>query len=220
MARATKEQSQATAARVLATARRLFTEHGYAAVGLEEVAAQSGVTRGAVYHHFASKRGLFEAVLAQVQRSVADAVDRHADSVADPWDKLEIGCRTFLGASVQDDARRIMLIDAPAVLGWNAWRGQDAANSGRLLEDVLRELADAGLLETTSVEATSALLSGAMNEAALWIASASSSEPRAATDQAWAVLHQMLNALRPGRTGSASSPQHGLSPAPSEPGVQ
>lgn len=193
MARTTREQSEATAARVLATARRLFTERGYADVGLEEVAAQSAVTRGAVYHHFGSKRGLFQAVLAQVQHSVADAIERDTALVAGPWDMLEAGCRTFLVASVQDEARRIMLVDAPAVLGWNVWRHQDGANSGRLLEGVLGELADAGLLATVSVDATAALLSGAMNEAALWIAG--SSEPHTATEQAWTTLQRMLRAL-------------------------
>lgn len=193
MARATKQQSEATGARVLQTARRLFAARGYASVGLEEVASQSDVTRGAVYHHFGSKLGLFEAVLAEVQRSVADAVDRCASQVGDPWAGLEIGCRAFLTASLGDDARRIMLIDAPAVLGWNAWRRHDAANAARLLDDVLRELSDAGLLAAVSVEAASTLLSGAMNEAALWIAD--SDEPGVATEKAWDVLRRMLGAL-------------------------
>lgn len=194
MARATKAESEATAARVLLTARRLFTEHGYAGVGLEEVAAQAGVTRGAVYHHFASKLSLFQAVLAEVQHGVAHAIERATDALADPWDQLETGCRVFLAASVGDDTRRIMLIDAPAVLGWNAWRGHDAASSGRLLEAVLRDLEAAGELAPTSVGATAAALSGAMNEAALWIAAAD--DPHVATEQAWRVLRRMLTALR------------------------
>lgn len=194
MARASKEQSEATAARVLLTARRLFTARGYGGVGLEEIAAQAGVTRGAVYHHFTSKVGLFEAVLAGVQLSVAGAIERDTSAVASDWDKLETGCRTFLSVSAGEDARRVMLIDAPAVLGWNAWRAQDAASSGRLLDDVLRDLAAAGELGDTPVKAASALLSGAMNEAALWVAEAP--DPRAATEQAWAVLHRMLQALR------------------------
>lgn len=194
MARATKAQSEATAARVLLTARRLFTQHGYAGIGLEEVAAQAGVTRGAVYHHFTNKLGLFEAVLAEAQRSVAAAIERDTTAVASDWDKLEIGCRTFLVAGADDDTRRIMLVDAPAVLGWNAWRAQDAASSGRLLDDVLRDLQAAGELGDMPVEAASALLSGAMNEAALWVAG--EPDPETATDQAWAVLHRMMQALR------------------------
>ena len=194
MARATKEQSEATAARVLQIARRLFTERGYAGVGLEEIAAQAGVTRGAVYHHFASKLGLFQAVLAEVQSSVADAIERAAGAVADDWEKLEAGCRTFLAASTSDEARRVMLVDAPAVLGWNAWRERDAATSGRMLAHVLRRLRATGRLGDVSVDAAAALLSGAMNEAALWIAAAP--DPQLAIEQAWTVLRRSLHAIR------------------------
>lgn len=193
MARATKADSEATAARVLHTARRLFTQHGYAGIGLENVAAQAGVTRGAIYHHFTSKLGLFEAVLAQTQRSVAAAIERDTTAAASDWDKLTIGCRTFLTASAADDTRRIMLIDAPAVLGWSAWRTQDAASSGRLLNDVLRKLEASGELGDIPVDAAAALLSGAMNEAALWVAG--SPDSQAAIAKAWDVLYRMLQAL-------------------------
>lgn len=194
MARTTKAQSEATAARVVTTARRMFTQYGYAGIGLEQIAAQAGVTRGAVYHHFTSKLGLFEAVLAEVQRSLAAAIERDTAGITGDWEKLEVGCQAFLAAGANEELRRIMLVDAPAVLGWNAWRAQDAASSGRLLEGVLRDLATVGELGGTSVEAASALLSGAMNEAALWIAEAP--DPRAAIETAWAVLHRMLQALR------------------------
>jgi AcrR family transcriptional regulator len=195
MPRATRAQSDATAARVLATARALFTEHGYTGVGLETLASRAGVTRGAVYHHYGSKLGLFEAVVATAQRSVADAIERAAAAAADPWDALENGCRVFLTAAAAEETRRIMLIDAPAVLGWNAWRELDAANSARLLGDVLHELAAAGLLVPTPVPAAAALLSGAMNEAALWIAA--QDDPAVAIEHAWVVLRRLLRSLRP-----------------------
>ncbi|MFC8193137.1 TetR/AcrR family transcriptional regulator [Cellulomonas sp. NPDC057328] len=194
MPRATKEQSEATATAVRAAARRLFTERGYAAVPLDEVATEAGVTRGAVYHHYGSRRGLFAAVHAEVQAGVAAAVDEAAQDAADPWESLERGCRAFLEASVADDARRVMLVDGPAVLGWAAWRDVDAASSGRLLDEVLAELARAGRLRDVPVVATSALLSGAMNEAALWIAA--SADREAATRDAWDALRDLLRGLR------------------------
>jgi AcrR family transcriptional regulator len=179
---------------VLDTARALFTEHGYAGVGLETLAARAGVTRGAVYHHYGSKLGLFEAVVATAQRSVADAIERSSEAAAEPWDALENGCRVFLTAAAAEDTRRIMLVDAPAVLGWNAWRDLDAANSARLLGDVLHELAAEGVLVPMSVPAAAALLAGAMNEAALWIAA--HDDPAEAIEQAWAVLRRLLTSLR------------------------
>lgn len=194
MPRASKEQSEATAAAVRAAARRLYAERGYASVPLDEIAAAAGVTRGAVYHHYGSRQGLFAAVHADVQAGVAAAVDAATQDVTDPWQSLETGCRAFLEASVADDARRIMLVDGPAVLGWAAWRDVDAASSGRLLDDVLAELADAGRLRDLPVAATSALLTGAMNEAALWIAT--SPDRTAAADAAWTGLRALLRGLR------------------------
>ncbi|QNG20932.1 TetR family transcriptional regulator [Rhodococcus triatomae] len=194
MPRATREQSEATAERIVRTAGAMFTTHGYGGVALEAVAAEAGVTRGAVYHHFRSKRGLFEAVLADVQHTIASRVEAAADAETDLWDGLEAGCRMFLTASADTRARRIMLVDAPAVLGWNTWRGQDAAASGRLLLDVLVALRDADELADVAPGAAAAALSGAMNEAALWIAGAE--DPDDATEEAWPVVQRMIRALR------------------------
>lgn len=194
MPKATKEQSEATAATVLATARRLFAERGYAAVGLEEVAAEASVTRGAVYHHFDSKLGLFGAVHDSVQETVGADIAAATGGIAAPWESLVVGCRAFLSASVSDECRRILLVDAPAVLGWARWRHADEQHSARHLSDVLGELADAGEIAVSSVSAASALLSGAMNEAALWIAM--SEDRDTAMAEAWQTLHAMLGALR------------------------
>jgi AcrR family transcriptional regulator len=201
MPRASREQSEATASRVMETARALFVERGYAAVGLEEVAAAAGVTRGAVYHHYASKKALFEAVLGDVQRSVAAAVEEAA--AGEPWEQLERGCRAFLTASVDPQVRRVLVIDAPAVLGWETWREHDAAQSGRLLEEVLGTLAESGELRPVSVGATAALLNGAMNEAALWIAAAA--DPDSAVEEAWTPLALLLRSLR-ARSTAADEP--------------
>jgi AcrR family transcriptional regulator len=201
--RATKEQSEATAAAVLSSARELFTERGYAAVGLEEVAAAAGVTRGAVYHHYGSKAALFEAVHEAVQQEVAAAIEAATDGIEDPWAGLEVGSRAFLDASVADGRRRIMLVDGPAVLGWSQWRDADARNAVRHLDEVLAELAGSGFLAVGSVPAASVLLSGAMNAAAMWIAGADDRD--AASAAAWATLRPMLAAIRaPGSDDSSS----------------
>ena len=194
MPRRTRADSDATAARVLEVATQLFARDGYAHVGLEAVAAEAGVTRGAVYHHYAGKQALFRAVLDRLQRGVAEAVARAAEAADDPWSGLEAGCRAFLTTSSGAASRRVLLVDAPAVLGWAEWRAQDAAHSGRLLEEALDELAAAGAIGGHPVAATAALLSGAMNEAALWIAA--SPDTAAATAQAWPPLQAMLRALR------------------------
>ncbi|MEV6595678.1 TetR family transcriptional regulator [Actinoplanes sp. NPDC051346] len=194
MARATKEQSEITARRIRDVAAALFAERGYAAVGLEEVAAAAGVTRGAVYHHYRNKQHLFEAVAAAAQERVADAVARAADATTDPWEGLVAGCQAFLIASVADTHRRILLVDAPAVMGWSTWRSQDAAASGHHLTEAVAALAAGGRLEVNSPEATAALLSGAMNEAALRIAEAPDRD--AALADTWPDLLRLLRGLR------------------------
>ena len=165
MARATKEQSELTAQAIRSTALRLFAELGYADVGLERVAELSGVTRGAVYHHFGSKRGLFTAVVGDAQAIVASAVAAAAPD--DGWPAIQAGSVAFMRAVVDPAVRRILLVDGPAVLGWADWRSLDAMHSGRLLADGLGALDDL----VVDPSAAAALLNGAMNEAALWISS-------------------------------------------------
>ncbi len=194
MARTTREQAEATRARILRTARELFAERGMEAVGLEEVARTAGVTRGAVYHHFGSRLGVFAAVHSQVQADVGAAIDAATRDADDAWQSLELGCRAFLQAAVAPAVRQVLLVDAPAVLGWDVWREADAANSARLLGDVLGELAGSGVLAVESVGAAQALLSGAMNEAAL--RAVALPDPQRGVEEAWAVLRPMLRALR------------------------
>lgn len=191
--RRTKAASDATAATLLDEATLQFAERGYAAVTIEDVAAGAGVTRGAVAHHFGTKRHLFEHVLARTQQAVGDAVAEAADSIADPWTAFEMGCWTFLAQSLADPVRQIVLIDAPAVLGWETWRHHDAATSGHHLAEALKELVDIGLVDVASVPAATALLSGAMNEAALW---AASQADETAFDEAWNELRRLLDAIR------------------------
>lgn len=194
MARSSKEQSAATAAEIHRVAHRMFVENGYAAVGLEAVATASGVTRGAVYHHFGNKEGLFRAVHAAAQEQIGVAVAAAADALTDQWEGLLAGCRSFLENSIRDDVRRIVLVDAPAVLGWQAWREQDAQHSARSLVEALDGLHSADRLIPVSVPAASALLSGAMNEAALWIAA--HDDRNAALAQAWAAFMVLVASLR------------------------
>jgi len=194
MAKATKAESEATAERVRSTAAALFASHGFATVGLEQIALAANVTRGAVYHHFTSKRGLFEAVANRAQQEVADAVSGAANAEPDPWAGLLAGCRAFLTASLSNAHRRVLLVDAPSVLGWAVWRKQDASASGQRLEEALRELSDGGVISIHSVAGTAALLSGAMNEAALHIAE--SEDASAAFESVWVDLERMLAAFR------------------------
>ncbi len=187
-------QREETVRNLIQIARRHFSEVGYAQASTEAIVRESGLTRGALYHHFANKEGLFEAVVATVQREVAHRIETASQIEAAPWEQLLAGCRAFLEACTEQDIQRILLIDGPAVIGWEAWRKLDADHSARLLEGALHELVDGGLMRVASVPAATHLLSGAMNEAVLWIAR--SPQPEEALKATLQVLEQLLAGLR------------------------
>jgi AcrR family transcriptional regulator len=190
----TRAQQRAETRRVLvAQGRRLFAAKGYAAVGLSEIVTASGVTKGALYHHFDSKAELFRAVLTQVQQEFGEQVAAAARAEPDPWTQLTAGCAAFLRATADPLVQRIMLIDGPAVLGWHEWRALDEANSARHLREALESLLEGGILAPQPVAPLTQLLSGAMNEAALWLATTSDPGALPATITA---LDRLLAGLR------------------------
>lgn len=194
MAPGVRAQQRAETRRTLIReARRLFANRGYATVGLTEIVTAAGVTKGALYHQFDGKEDLFRAVLQQVQQDVADQVAAAAEAHPDPWDRLVIGCRQFLTAATDPTVQRILLVDGPAVLGWAEWRAGDEATSMRHLGDALQELIEAGLISDQPVAPLAHLLSGAMNEAALWLATSDNPDDLDSTARA---LESMLTALR------------------------
>ncbi|MFD0959647.1 TetR/AcrR family transcriptional regulator [Paenibacillus chungangensis] len=173
MRRSKAEQKQETIQTLIQTARAQFSEMGYAATPLEKLVGDVGMTRGALYHHFGNKEGLFLAVLQSVQQEIAARIESEASGSDNPWDQLILGCRAFMAAAVEDNNRRILLIDGPSVLGWNLWRRTDEQYAMMTLRDQLQIMQTEGILKRASVDALTHLLSGAMNEAVLWIAESS-----------------------------------------------
>jgi AcrR family transcriptional regulator len=190
-------QREQTRQALLRESRRLFATLGYGGVGLAQIVGAAGVTKGALYHHFDSKADVFRAVLEQVQQEVARSVVAAAEAHDDPWAQLTAGCRAFLAAGTDPDVQRIMLIDGPAVLGWSEWRAQDEAASARHLAEALAELIDQGVIAAQPVEPLARLLSGAMNEAALWLATSDDPDD---LDRTWAALSRLLASLRTAET--------------------
>lgn len=191
------QQREATVTRLVEVARKVFTEQGYANASTEDIVRLAGVTRGALYHHFGSKEGLFKAVLGAVQQDVADRIERASESHVDVWEQLMAGCAVFLEASRDPQVQRIMLVDAPAVLGWSVWREFDAQYSMKSLRNALETLMAQGELSPLPLDALTHLLSGAMNEAALWITQSDQPE---ALDEAVIALNHLLESLRTQRS--------------------
>ena len=193
MPRASATDAAETARRVLEAAREVFAADGFAAASVDDIARRAGVTRGAVYHHYDGKPGLFRAVAEQLQAEVAARVVAEAEQEADAAGQLRAGSHAFLDAITDDRAARVLLIDAPAVLGWTRWRELDAAASGRELREAVEAL---GTVRPELVDALTQQLSGAMNEAALWLADAG--DDATAREAAHAALDLILDAVAPG----------------------
>ncbi|ANJ27825.1 TetR family transcriptional regulator [Agromyces aureus] len=189
------EQRARTRAAIIEIAGRRFADGGYAGVALEDVVAEAGLTRGAIYHHFGSKEGLFRAVVEHAQRGVAERVEHAASVDADPLVAFLAGCRAFLEASLAPRVRRILLIDGPAVLGWGEWREGDLDTSVRLLDEGVAELAAAGAIRDERLGTLATMISGALNEAA--IANAGAADAAAEVDAVIEVLGRLLSGLAP-----------------------
>jgi AcrR family transcriptional regulator len=191
---ANAERSEATRTALLATARAMFAERGYAAVGTEEIVRSAGVTRGALYHHFAGKAELFEAVYEDVERELVSTI---ADSVmataTDPLQALHAGTRAFLEACEDPAVQRIAMIDAPSVLGWERWREIGMRYGLGVVQAVLTEAMDAGMIEREPVGPLSHVLLGAIDEGAMLIARAE--DGGLTREQVGASLERFLDAL-------------------------
>jgi AcrR family transcriptional regulator len=188
------EQYEQTRRQLLDVARRLFAEQGFAGTGTEEVVRQAGVTRGALYYHFRDKRDLFRAVVEDLQQETLVRVQQAAAQEGDLWEGLRAGLHAFLDACKDPALQRIVLIDAPSVLGWAAWRELDARYGFGLLRDVLQALMAAGLLEPQPVEPLAHMLLGALSEAGMVIAGAEDVD--AARQAVGVTLDRLLRGLR------------------------
>ncbi|KAB1656288.1 TetR family transcriptional regulator [Pseudoclavibacter chungangensis] len=182
-----------TASRVLAVATTLFSTRGFADVSVDDVAQAAGVTRGAVYHHYDSKAGLFRAVAEHLQAGIAAELVAAADASDSPAARLRAGSHAFLDAITRGATSRVLLVDAPAALGWQEWRRIDAERSEVHLRDALGDvLAESGS-DSSLLDALTVQLSGAMNDAALWIAQ--HDDPTIARPLAHAALDRLLDAV-------------------------
>ncbi len=187
-------QSQATKKRLEQDARALFEKHGFAGVSAEQLTAQSGVTRGALYHHYAGKEGLFEAVVDTIMREVHGRLASQAAGAADPLEALKRGVEAFFELCTEPATHRISLVDAPAVLGWGRWREMDAQYGLGMMKHGLSAAMQAGLIRQQDPDILSHALLGSLTELAMVIARSSS--PQKAKAAAQKIIGLMIDGLR------------------------
>ncbi len=191
--RSQAERSATTQAALLVSARELFAERGFAGAGREEIVRRAGVTRGALYHHFAGKEDLFRAVFEEVEREVTERVAKAAVSTSDPLAALRRGCQEFLDAPLDPAVQRIVLVDAPAVLGWSTWRELEARYGLGLTTMGLQAAMDADAIERQPLEPLAHMLLASLNEAALLVAGAD--DPNATRAEVGQVVDHLLDRL-------------------------
>ncbi len=179
----------ATVTALLRAARRQFGAEGYDGTSLEAIAAEAGVTTGAVYHHFAGKKGLFLAVAELIE---ADLLARAlAAAHPDPLTAVGQAFVALVDAGAVPDVHRILFLDAPRVLGIEAWRAVEMKYAYGVLSTVLGELMRSGVLTPRPVELVAPTLLAVLAEASRAIAA-----DRAMHDAAQALVRAMLDALR------------------------
>ena len=188
------ERSVATRKALVDVARRLFAKRGYADVGTEEIVRRAGVTRGALYHHFSGKEDLFRAVAEQVEEEMTRKSAEAALAHQDPWEQQRAGWDAFLDACLDPAVQRIILLDAPSVLGPKAWREIASKYGLALVQFGIQSLIDAGLIAKQPVDPLAHLVIGALSEAAVVIAQAEDTE--AARTEMGAALERLMTGLR------------------------
>jgi AcrR family transcriptional regulator len=166
------EKGQETRRAIVERATRLFAERGYAAVSIDAVLAACQISRGALYHHFASKEALLEAVFEAVEVDVTNKVLASAASAGGAVEAVRAGCEAFLDLTQDPVVRQIMLTDAPSVLGWDKWREIDERHAFGLMKAALEPAAKEAGIPAALVDAFAHMLLASLSEVALMIAQA------------------------------------------------
>lgn len=193
--RSQAERTAATRASLLAAARKLFAVNGFADVSTQAIVESAGVTRGALYHQFADKTELFAAVYEEIETElVADIVARLADAApADQRQAMKAGARLFLDLCSAPEVQRIMLVDAPAVLGWERWREVGMKYGLGVIEAMLVQAVADGVIPPQPLRPTAHVLLGALDEAALYISRAE--DQAAAKSDMYAVCDRLIDGI-------------------------
>ncbi len=180
------ETMQENRLRLIAAARRAFAATGFAAASMDDLTAQAGLTRGALYHGFGDKTGLLAAVVAQVDGEMAARAHQAGASATDPWERLLAEGVAYIEMALDPEVRRIVLLDGPAFLGDpSRWPSQNACLN--LTKQAVDDLIAAGVMRPVDIEAAARLLSGTAFNAALWVA---------ASDEPHVVLPKAIEAFR------------------------
>lgn len=191
--RSREQMIMATTAKLIQAARHSFASVGYAATSMDELCAEAGLTRGALYHHFGGKEGLLESVVKQIDHEIVAHIEAVWQLHIDPWIGFQACCEAYLTLALTPEIQRIVLQEAPAVLGIKL-QAIDELSSIKPLIESLQMLMQGGYIQEGDPEALAYMLNGALTNTALWIAA--SIHPSEAHIKAQQSLKQLLHGLR------------------------
>lgn len=185
--------SEATRRALLKAARRAFTARGYQGTSLDAVTQKARVTKGALYHHFADKRALFDAVVVGLQAEMTQAVDLSAAQERDRWARLKLGIAAFLDACGERAYRRLVIHEAPAVLGMARFRAVDDA-ALTSFHRAVASLRDRGEIDFDNARLLTRLLAALVWETAMLLAEAD--QPQRLREEALAAIYRVVDGFR------------------------
>ncbi|HEY6495917.1 MAG TPA: TetR/AcrR family transcriptional regulator [Trebonia sp.] len=186
-------QGRATRGQLIEVATRLFAENGYEGTSIEAVLAAAGVSRGALYHHFAGKEALFEAVVVAITDRVSVELMDAIAGCTDPVDAMRIAALAWIGLAGDPVVQRVVLVDAPSVLGWERWRAMDDGQTLGSMKMMLQAVSDSGRLPSGLVEPFAHMILAALDEFALVVARAP--HPEAAVAEGRVAVEALLDRL-------------------------
>lgn len=195
-----EQYSAATRAALLETSTRMFAERGFAATALDDVASATQVTRGAVYHHFANKKALFEAVFEDME---SDAMQRVATAMAgatDPWQAAMAGLNAFLDRCCDPLYGQLIWHEGPVALGWHGWQQCEEQFAYGVVEQMLRALIDSGHIEPMPLDTTARFAFSLLGAAGMLLADAEEEDKARVREECALVMYRLLTGLRPART--------------------
>jgi AcrR family transcriptional regulator len=192
------QRTAATRATLTAAARKLFADSGFSEVSTQAIVSAAGVTRGALYHQFADKTELFAAVYEEVEAELVAEVAAGivAERPDGPLAAMRLGARLFLDRCAAPDVQRIVLIDAPSVLGWERWRAVGVKYGLGVIEGMLAQAVADGSIPPQPLRAGAHVLLAALDEAALYVSRAE--DPERARAEMYEVCDRIISGIAGG----------------------
>ncbi|RSD13276.1 TetR/AcrR family transcriptional regulator [Amycolatopsis eburnea] len=191
-----EQYSEATRAALLSAATRRFAEHGFGGTALEDIATDIQATRGAIYHHFANKTALFEAVFEQLETEAMELSAAAAAGADDPWAAAFAALDAFLDRCCDPVYGRLVWQEAPIALGWLRWQAAEEQFAYGLVEQLIKALVDDGDLDGQPLETTTRLVFGMLGTAGMALAEASDVDKARLKAEYAAVIGRMASGLR------------------------